>query len=175
MIKLTKYQESELREFIDNTGNKNGVNVVPLPHSGNLSGFWIWKPHDYYDYFVSLDSSLSEKYYIALDETTTFDELKQCIEKTIFELTAYDFLMMNLEKHNLLYEVNTNELGQIVNCEVYLSDDITHEIFIEYSESNSCICDIEDEEDEDSVCYTISASDMKATKKQIRTYIKELI
>ena len=82
---------------------------------------------------------------------------------------------MNLEKLDLTYDINTNELGQVVNCEVYLPDDTTHEIFIEYSELNNCSCDIEDEEDEYSECYTISACDMQATKRQIRTCIKELL
>ena len=61
MIKLTKYQEAELKKFIDDTGNKYGVNAHPLQHSGCLNGFGIGNPHN--DYVLFFDSSLFEKYY----------------------------------------------------------------------------------------------------------------
>ena len=60
MIKLTNYQESELRKFIEDTGNKYGVNAQPLQYSECLSGLRIGNTHDY---IVSFDSSISEKYY----------------------------------------------------------------------------------------------------------------
>ena len=183
MIKLTKYQESELRKFMEDTGNKYGVNAHPLQHLGCLSGFGIGNPHKYYDYVLFFDSSLSEKYYslnssseiyyMALNEPTSFDGIKSGIEQTIFELAAYDYLINHLKNHKLQYEVNTNELGQIESCEVSLPDDTTREFSIWFSDYYGCRCDIVG--DLDFKDYIIEAHDINATKKLISNYIKELI
>lgn len=183
MIKLTKHQEAELRKFIEDAGNKYGVNTHPLQHSGCLSGFGIGNSPNHCDYIIFFDSSLSEKYYsldlsseiyyMALAELTTFDDFKSGIEQTIFELAAYDYLMDLLKKHKFQYEVNTDELGQIYNCQVDLPDDTMCEFSIWFSNSDSCRCDIV--EDFNSIDYIIEAYDINATKKLIWTYIKELI
>lgn len=181
MIKLTKYQESELRKFIEDTGNKYGVNAHPLQYSGCLSGFGIGNPHN--DYVLFFDSSLFEKYYsldslseiyyMTFDKITSFDEIKSGIEQVMFELAAYDYLVKHLKKYKLQYEVNTNELGQIESCEVSLPDDTTREVFLGVSDYDSCRCDIV--EDLDSIYYIIEAHDINATKKLISNYINELI
>lgn len=185
MIKLTKYQESELREFIENTGNKYGVNAQPLQYSECLSGLRIGNTHDYivsfdsslsekyYDYVVSLDQSLSEIYYMAFAEITSFDEIKSGIEQTIFELAAYDYLINHLKNHKLQYEFNTNELGQIESCELSLPDDTTREFSIWFSDYYGCRCDIVGGLDYKD--YIIEAHDINATKKLISNYINELI
>lgn len=183
MIKLTKYQESDLRTFIEDIGNKYGINTHPLQHSGHLSGFGIGNPHNYYDYVLFFDSSLSEKYYsldsssetyyMALNEPSTFAGIKSGIEQTIFELAAYDYLINHFKNHKLQYEVNTGEFGQIESCDVSLPDDTTHNFSIWFSDYYSCRCDIVG--DIDFKDYIIEAYDINATKKLISNYIKELI
>lgn len=185
MIKLTKYQESELRKFIENTGNKYGVNAQPLQYSECLSGLRIGNTHDYivsfdpslsekyYDYVVSLDPLLSENYYMAFAEITSFDEIKSGIEQVMFELAAYDYLAKHLQNYKLQYGFNTDELGQINSCEVYLPNDITHEFSIWFSDSDGCRCDIVG--DLDFKEYIIEAHDINATKRLISNYINELI
>ena len=183
MIKLTKYQEAELRKFIEDTGNRYGINAHPLQHSGCLSGFGIGNSHNHCDYIIFFGSSLFEKYYsldpsseiyyMALERLITFDDFKSGIEQTIFELATYDYLIALLKNHKLQYEVNTDELGQIYNCQVDLPDDTMREFSIWFSNSDSCRCDIV--EDFNSIDYIIEAYNINATKKLIKTYIKELI
>lgn len=183
MIKLTKYQETELRKFIEDTGNKYKVNVHPLYHSGYLSGLGIGKTHNHYDYILFFDSSLSKKYYsldpsseiyyMAFNKPSTFDRIKNGIEQTIFELAAYDYLINHLKKHKLQHQVYVNNHGQIDSCEVYLPDDTTREFFIWFSDYDSCRCDVVG--DLDFKEYIIEAHDINATKKLIRTYVKELM
>lgn len=181
MIKLTKKQEQELRNFIINTGNNYNLKATPLPIDGTLSGFTTEDTHHILphkgpslSYNVSLNPLFVEEHYdMTIEDTNTFEELKDCVEKTIFEMAAYRHLYTFLNTFSVLFVFKTNKDNCKIDCEIESPCLANYQILIDYH--NDCDAHITVNEDELLVSYKIEGNDIQQVRELIRTTVIQLI
>ena len=172
MFKLTKTQEIELRKFIADTGNKYGMITYAKPISGNIIGFSIMNPITDFVLDVALDDSLFVDCNMVLEDTKNLDELKDSIERIVFETAGYEYLMNYLDNNEAHITVYTNEYGRAVGFGVSSPHDVVYNFHLSFDNVSDKIS-IDD--NEDIISYEISGSNMTKVKKLIKSSIDELI
>lgn len=185
---FNKKQRKELIEFIDETASSFDFNAFGIDSCGSLAletseeleSFRMHRPNGRkYDYLVALDQAHFGKCHdMSLPETETFQEQKNEIEKIMFETVAMDYLIKCLPQKKFGINLNTGELGNFVNCEIYFPNGVRCDAFLWYcpkEESNIEIVTDTDEDEENFFSCTFSGGNMRAIKKLIRTTVSKWV
>lgn len=181
MINLTKKQEQELSNFIITYGDAHALEATPLKINGKLDGFKIEDNHHMLSnkcpclsYNISFNPVLTENNYdMSIEDTDTYDGLKDSIAKTIFEMAAYRHLYTLLHTYSVLFAFNTNKSDCKIDCEIESPDLANCQILIDYH--NDCDAHITVDEDELHISYKIVGNDIKQIRELINTTVIRLI
>ena len=181
MIKLTKKQEQELSNFIITYGDAYALKATPLKINEKLNGFKIEDNHHILShkcpclsYNISFNPVLTENNYdMSIEDTDTYDGLKDSIAKTIFELAAYRHLYTFLNAYSVLFTFKTNKNNSKIDCEIESPEFANYQILVDYR--NDCDTHLSVYEDESLVSYKIVGYDIKQVRELINTTVIQLI
>ena len=175
MFKLSKEQKQEIREYVEAIGHKYNVTVKTGNGSGSLKKITLSKEKPKFRFVIALDDEYFDNDCdMTLFEIETFEELKKNIEKIIFEITAYGYLVDCLYQNMIEFNINTDEFGQFLDCEIFGSpDSIIYDFFLEFYPEYPSYLSTED--NETCISYTISSGDMDQMKTMVESSISELM